>query len=87
VRGRVDAEQLVDDAEGAVAGDVEREQAGCADAAVAVESHERGGKREVPEQFVEERGVEGRIGEVGLGSVVGVDLERPRQVRGSAEQQ
>jgi hypothetical protein len=85
VRGRVDAKQLVDDAEGAVAGDVQREQARGADGSVAVDPDERRGEGEVPEQLVEERRVEGRIGEVTLGPVVAVDLERPRQVGGPPE--
>jgi hypothetical protein len=41
VRGRVDPEQLIDDAEGAVAGDVESKEAGRADRAVVSEPDER----------------------------------------------
>jgi hypothetical protein len=86
VGGRVDAEQLVDDAEAPVAGDLQREQARRADAAAAVEPDQRGGEREVPQQLIEERRMEGRIGELAVGPVVAVDLERPRQVRGPPEQ-
>jgi hypothetical protein len=71
MRGRIDAEQLVNGREGAVAGDVEREQARRPDVAVAVEPDQCGGEREVPQQLVQERRVERRIGEIAVGPTVG----------------
>jgi hypothetical protein len=55
---RVDAQQLLEDAERRVPGDVEGEEPGRADLAVAAKPDECSGERQVPEQLVEERRVE-----------------------------
>src|SRR4029450_9040275 len=51
-----------------------------------VEPDQRCGERKVPQQLVEERRMERRIGDVAVGPMVAVDLECPRQVSGPPEQ-
>ena len=84
MRGGVDAQQFLDDAEGAVAGDVQCEQAG-GGWPVVPEPRARG-QDEVPQQLVEESRVEGRLCGVAVGPVLGVDLDCPRQVGGAPEE-
>src|SRR5512133_3970279 len=48
VLGRIDAQQLLEDPEGRIAGDVEREEPGRADGAPTAQPHQEGGEREVP---------------------------------------
>jgi len=81
VLGRVDAQQFLEDPEGRVARDVEREEPRRADGARASQPHEERGQRQVPDDLVEEGGVEGGAVEVARGAVVAVDLEPPRQRR------
>ena len=80
--GGVGAQQLFEDAEAGVAGDVEREQPGRADLAAAPEPDQRGGEREVPDQLVEERRVKGGVGLVAGGAVRRIDLQAPGQAGG-----
>ncbi len=81
VLGRVDAQQLLEDPEGRVAGDVEREEPGRADGAPSSQPDQEGRQGQVPDDLVEEGGVEGGAVEVARGAVVAVDLEAPRQRR------
>src|SRR3954467_53311 len=83
VLGRVDAQQLLEDPEGRVARDVEREEPGCADGAAPSQPHQEGRQGQVPDDLVEEGGGEGGAVEVARQPVVAVDLEAPRQ-RGRA---
>src|SRR3954468_11228160 len=83
VLGRIDPQQLLEDAEGRVAGHVEREEPGCADGAAPSQPHQEGRQGQVPDDLVEEGGVEGGAVEVARRPVVAVDLEAPRQ-RGRA---
>jgi hypothetical protein len=82
----IHAQQLFEDAKAGVAGDVQGEQPGGADAAPVPEPHEHGREAEVPDQLVEERGVEGCVVRIALGPVGGVDLESPWEARRAAEQ-
>src|SRR5262249_5494570 len=86
VVGGVDAEALLEDAEGRVAGDVEGEEAGGADLAVMAEPDEEGGQGQVPDDLVEEGRLEGGEVEGAGGAVFGCDLEAPGEVGGAAEQ-
>src|SRR3954469_10751869 len=83
VLGRVDAQQLLEDSEGRVPRDVEREEPGCPDGAAPSQPHQEGRQGQVPDDLVEEGGVEGGAVEVASGPVVAIDLEPPRQ-RGRA---
>jgi hypothetical protein len=86
VVGRIGAQELFEDAKAGVAGDVEREQTGGADLAVAAEPDQRGGKAKVPAQLIEERRVKCVVGCVAVGTVRLVDLESPGQVGGPPEE-
>jgi hypothetical protein len=84
--GWVDPDRLLEDAEGRVAGDVEGEEAGRADASVMPEPDEEGRQRKVPDQLVQESRVEGGERRVSGRSVGRRDLQRPRQVGRATEQ-
>ena len=67
----VDAQQLLSDAAEGVARDVQREQAGRTDASVVAEPDQRGCEQQVPDDLVEECGVEGGVLRVAGGAVCG----------------
>jgi hypothetical protein len=83
---RVDAEELLEDPEARVAGDVEREQAWCADSPASPERDQHAGERHVEDQFVEERRLEGGIALIAHRPVGWVNLKPPREAGRSAKQ-
>src|ERR687898_787515 len=86
-RRRVDPQRLDPGASQRVAGDVEGEQPTGATAGVAsLPPDEQSRQGQVPQRLVQERRVE-RLGvEVSRRTVVGVDLQAPRQAGGTAEE-
>ena len=72
VMGGVGAQELLDDAETRVAGDVQREQPGRPDRAAMAEPDQGAGKREVPDQLVQERRVKRGDVFVAAGTVRGI---------------
>ncbi len=82
----IDAKQLLTDTRERVAGDVQREETRRADPPAPAEPDEHGGQREVPQQLVEERRVEGGKALKAGGPVGRVDLESPREARGASEE-
>ena len=81
VLGRVDAQELLEDAKGRVAGDVEGEQppGGSGDGARARRAPRPG---EVPDQLVEEGRLEGGILLIARRTVGRIDLKRPGRLVG-----
>src|SRR5437868_12437813 len=84
VVGRVDAQDFLVRAEGRVPGDVEREQRGPAQREAPVDPEEDADADQVPRELVEERRVEGREPLVAAHAMGGIDLQRPRKLRGLA---
>ena len=86
VVGRVDAQQLLEDPERRVSRDVEGEQARRPHPAPTAKHDQHGGQCQVEGQLVEERGVERGVPLIPRRAVSRINLERPRQLRGAAEQ-
>ncbi len=86
VLGRVDPQGLLEDAERRIAGHVEREEARRADPPVVAEPDEEGGERQVPDQLVEERRVEGGERLVARWPMGGRYLQRPGQAARAPEE-
>jgi hypothetical protein len=86
VVGRIDAQQLLEDAESGVARDVEREQPWSANPAPPPEPDEGDGQREIPDELVEEGRLKCRVLRVAGGAVRGVDVEGPGQGGWAAEE-
>jgi len=59
--GGIDAQEFLADSSYRVAGDVEREQPWRADSPSVVQQHQRRREREVPDQLIQERRLEGGV--------------------------
>src|SRR5439155_10087788 len=81
VVGRVDPEQLLEEAAERVVGDVEAEDPRRPDAEPAPDPDEQEDSDRVPAELVEEGRVEGRVLLVAGRTVVAVDLETPGEAR------
>src|SRR6266581_300866 len=79
--GRVDPQRFLVDPERRVAGDVQSEQAGRPDSGVMADPDQQRGQRQVPDQLVQEGGLEGRVARV---AVRMGDDQGPRKGRGLA---
>src|ERR1019366_7320241 len=83
---RIDPQRLLEDPKRAVAGDVEREEPGNLDLARPSKPDQRSGEHEVPDDLVEEGGLEGAVLEVARRAMRHVDLQPPGQRGRPAEQ-
>ena len=84
--GGVNAQQLLEDAKGRVTQHVEGEQRSRSGCLPPAQPDQEASEREVEEQLVQERRVEGGAVDVALRSVLGVDLQAPWEAGRAAEQ-
>ena len=86
VVGVIDPQRFLEQSEARVAGDVQREHAGCPDSAPAHEPRKPSRQEQIPDDLVEEGGLKGGVAQVPRGAVREVDPQRPGQRARPAEQ-